>query len=163
MTRLTPLASFRLRQREMQLAASTVTTSVVVLEPAIRGGPVGSLECGFLCQATSGQRFDLRLRERWAPLDDSIDRILYSYSLSLHGGPEVLAYHLHPLDADLPRYHLHLGQGSGMLAPELVKAHLPSGPISVAEFLRFAIRDWKVRALRPDWRSVLERLTTRPR
>ncbi len=40
--------------------------------------------------------------------------------------------------------------------PELAAAHVPTGPVSAAQFVRFLIEDLGVRTVREDWRGVLE-------
>lgn len=78
----------------------------------------------------------------------------YVYQLSAAGGAEVLAYHWHPDSAEA-RPHLHISAGAGSVLPELQRAHLPTAQVEVAEFIRLLVRDFGVRPLRKDWRSLL--------
>ncbi len=96
--------------------------------------------------------------------------VAYEYVVKAADGPELLAYHWHPQRLPglqgPPRTfvttpHLHLGAGAGVVAPSLHRAHLPTGPISLQEILRLAIRDLGVRSQRPDWDRVLNRTQAR--
>ena len=81
----------------------------------------------------------------------------YRYELREFDGREILAYHLHPgASRSLPNFpHLHVSGGAGDLIPELQRAHLPAGAVSLADFVALLIRDFGVRPLRPDWEEIL--------
>jgi crotonobetainyl-CoA:carnitine CoA-transferase CaiB-like acyl-CoA transferase len=40
--------------------------------------------------------------------------------------------------------------------PELVRAHFPTGRVSVEEFLRLVIETFDVKTRRKDWQTVLQ-------
>ena len=82
---------------------------------------------------------------------------LTEYRLELREaeGPEVLAYHWHPNTPGFREPHLHVSSGAGRLAPELQRAHLPTGSITLSQFVLMLIVDFGVAPLRPDWAAVL--------
>jgi len=45
---------------------------------------------------------------------------------------------------------------------ELTRAHLPTGGVTLAAFLRMAIRDFGVEPRRDDWQNVLEHNEAEP-
>ena len=78
----------------------------------------------------------------------------YAYSLRDGDGTEFLAYHWHPTGNSPITYpHLHIGTATTPL--DLSRAHLPTGPVTLAAVVRLAIADLGVAPLRPDWRAVL--------
>lgn len=81
----------------------------------------------------------------------------YRYELREFDGREILAYHLHPgASRSVPNFpHLHVSGGAGDLIPELQRAHLPTGAVSLADFVALLIRDFGVRPLRPEWEEIL--------
>jgi hypothetical protein len=82
----------------------------------------------------------------------------YMYSVENDASQEVIAFHWHPEGSShvaLP--HLHLGYGAQIGLTELTEAHVPTGRISMEEFLRFAIETFQLRTRRTDWRSVMNR------
>lgn len=79
----------------------------------------------------------------------------YFYSLDDAHDQEVIVYHWHPGGSSPVSYpHLHLGAGAGCRREELITAHLPTGRVSVEEFLRMAIVEFRVEPLRADWPQV---------
>lgn len=83
----------------------------------------------------------------------------YYYALENEAGQEIIAYHWHPGSAigSVPDYpHLHLGAGSRISFRELQQAHVPTGYVSLADFLRLVISDFQIKPLRDDWSRVLE-------
>lgn len=82
----------------------------------------------------------------------------YYYSLEDGDGQEILAYHWHPEARSTVMFpHLHLGAGAGQLRRELYRAHLPTGHITLEDFLRLTIRDFGVQPLHAAWQEVLEK------
>jgi len=80
----------------------------------------------------------------------------YMYTLEEAHGREILGYHWHPEGVSpFTMPHLHLGTGAKVGLPELDDAHLPTGRISVEQFLRFVIETFDVKARRRDWRRIL--------
>ena len=79
----------------------------------------------------------------------------YEFQLRQAEGPEVLAYHWHPKTPGFRAPHLHLSSAAGQLAPELQRAHLPTGSITLSQFVLMLIGDFGVAPLRPDWAAVL--------
>ncbi|SPF41724.1 hypothetical protein SBA4_2780016 [Candidatus Sulfopaludibacter sp. SbA4] len=79
----------------------------------------------------------------------------YFYALNDSDDREILTYHWHPDGRSPIRFpHLHLGSGAGRLRLDLAAAHCPTGRISIEEFLRLAIVDFRVEPLRQDWADV---------
>lgn len=80
----------------------------------------------------------------------------YSYQFYDPDGSELIAWHWHPAKPELPRFpHLHATIQAGGLQIER-KHHVPTGFVSAAAVIRFAIVELGVRPLRSDWDSVLE-------
>lgn len=97
-------------------------------------------------------------RDRQARPGWRTDTAAYFYALDDAEGREILAYHWHPEGAGPVKYpHVHLGAGALVERDELLKAHLPTGRITLPEVLRLVIDAFGVRALRPDWSDVLAR------
>lgn len=83
----------------------------------------------------------------------------HQYALEDSGGQEIVAYHWHPTSSitTVPDYpHLHLGAGSGVSQRQLRKAHVPTGYVSLADFLQLLISDFQITPLRRDWKDALE-------
>jgi hypothetical protein len=82
----------------------------------------------------------------------------YWYALEDNAGHEVIAYHWHPEQTPhRASPHLHIGQGAGVAHRDLRDAHLPTGRISVEEFIRCLIVDFHVPPRRSDWEAILTR------
>jgi len=81
-----------------------------------------------------------------------------TYYYTLHDERhEILAYHWHPEQTPNVTFpHLHLEAGAGVQRDELTRAHLPTGGVTLAAFLRMAIHDFSVEPRRDDWQNVLE-------
>jgi hypothetical protein len=81
----------------------------------------------------------------------------YQYSIETNDGEEVLGYHWHP-DSLSPfkEPHLHLGQGAqiGRAEFEAAKAHLPTGRVSMEDFIQLLIEVFDAKPRR-DWKEVL--------
>ena len=107
-------------------------------------------------------RLKLRMVHHYRVVEDTGARGLwkvrtaaYYYSLDDFNEREVISYHWHPEGQSPIRFpHLHLGPGSGCQREELGTAHCPAGRISIEDFLRFAIVDFRVEPLRDDWSHV---------
>lgn len=93
-------------------------------------------------------------------------RYVYRFLAAEELGPtEVLAFHWTPeatggRPVTFP--HLHIGSallgGQTIIRPhDLHKAHVPTGLVSLQTVVRFAITEFGVTPLRPDWDEVLER------
>lgn len=80
----------------------------------------------------------------------------YYYALHDAKKREVLAFHWHPEAEGEQKYpHLHLYDASNIM-PSLVKVHLPTGRISLEQFLVFLIDELKIKPLKPDWENKLK-------
>lgn len=80
----------------------------------------------------------------------------YFYTLEDRDGREIISYQWHPTGKGaLPYPHLHLGDAAEVVRAELQGAHIPTGRLSLEQFLRFAIETFRVRPRRHDWRDVL--------
>lgn len=79
----------------------------------------------------------------------------YHYTLEDVDGREILSFQWHPRGVGaLPYPHIHL---RGAAREELREAHIPTGRVSLEEFLRFGIEAFELRTRRTDWRDVLYR------
>ena len=87
----------------------------------------------------------------------SVKTAAYEYRLSDRDDREILAYHWHPAGSSHVRVpHRHLGPGAEIGLQPLATAHLPTGTVSLAEVIGFAIDGLGARPLRGDWRRVLD-------
>ena len=83
--------------------------------------------------------------------------VAYNYVVYDSQHREMLIYHWHPRGhSPISTPHLHLKQGALVNRPELIGAHLPTGPISLESILRLLIRDLAVQPVRTDWESILD-------
>lgn len=86
--------------------------------------------------------------------DWGVQTVGYWYEIRHAAGPMVFAYHWHPVGpSPITWPHLHLrGDVAGI---SFAKVHLPTGPITLQELLRFVIVDLNVAPRRDDWEHVL--------
>ena len=83
--------------------------------------------------------------------------VSYLYAVRVPDGIEILAYQWHPEGvSSVITPHLHLASGSGVTRPRLLGAHLPTGHVTLAQFVRCLIEELGVEPRRPDWRAVLD-------
>ena len=86
-----------------------------------------------------------------------VSSVAYRYALSDQGGRDILAYHWHPWEGmPITWPHLHLDAGARIGREDLTRAHLPTGRVAVEDVIALAIGELGVRALRADWRDVLD-------
>jgi len=81
----------------------------------------------------------------------------YQYTIETGGGEEILGYHWQPNSVSpFKDPHLHLGYGAQIGRPELesTKAHLPTGRVSMEDFIQLLIEVFDASPHR-DWRDVL--------
>jgi hypothetical protein len=115
----------------------------------------------------TGSPFSLRFSQRFAysrrdvpQLLWSVQTIEYIHELSVvrdHRQVELIAFHWHPDPGQRIRYpHAHLGYGAGDLRHGLDKAHIPTGRLTIADAVRFAITELGAEPLREDWDSILQ-------
>jgi hypothetical protein len=83
--------------------------------------------------------------------------VAYAYRVADEADVEILAFHWHPWEPGYEDPHVHLSYGAGALRDELQRAHLPTGQVSLQEFLLFAIRDFGVEPRRKDYARILAR------
>lgn len=91
-------------------------------------------------------------REPW-----QVKTVAYYYTLGETEGHEILSYQWHsnvPGSVSFP--HLHLQYGARLGRPEFERAHLPTGRITLEDFVRLLISDFSVPPTRDDWEQVLE-------
>jgi hypothetical protein len=82
----------------------------------------------------------------------------YQYTLLDQDQREILTFHLHPEGlSHVTTPHVHLGPGAGQLRPELTRAHVPTGPVTLAAVVRLAIVEFSVGPLRSDWDATVRR------
>ena len=83
----------------------------------------------------------------------------YYYTIQDADGHEVLAYHWHPTapNSNTPWPHVHLEYGAGVGRQELAGEHIPTGRVTVEDFVRLLLEVFKVPEQKPNWRDVLDR------
>jgi len=81
--------------------------------------------------------------------------VSYHYGLLDVDEKEILVYHWHPQVQGFVTPHLHVGPGAKAERTELRKAHLPTGRVSLKDFVSLLIREFGVQTLREDWKDVL--------
>jgi hypothetical protein len=87
-----------------------------------------------------------------------VDVVAYQYTLLDADQREILAFHLHPEGpSHVTTPHLHLGAGAGQLRADLVAAHVPTGPVTLAAVVRLAVEGFAARPLRQQWDALLHR------
>ncbi len=146
---------------------SCVTDSIVSVgggyHPAATPPLLLALNNGLPARLRGTSRFGLQLQQTYRIVEPATRGNLwtvrvtgYAYAVLDSEQREVLAYHWHPKgNSPVAIPHLHLEQGALVERPEVRDAHLPTGSISVAIFLRFLIDDLSVEPVRPDWESIL--------
>jgi hypothetical protein len=103
---------------------------------------------------------------QWYRLIETADRrtepwkvttVAYSYTLSESDGPEIFAYHWHPTTPNSVHYpHLHLEHGAQLGRQEFHSAHLPTGRVSLEDFVQLIIESFGVSPVRNNWEALLE-------
>jgi hypothetical protein len=84
----------------------------------------------------------------------------YRYGLYDRNGREILSYHWHPdARSHVTAPHLHIGGGVAPWRPDLAKAHIPTGQVTLEDVLLLAIEELTldVTPLRADWHDILTR------
>lgn len=170
----TPTEAVRSLLAPLRQALSCVTRSVPYAESAYRPGAAPhelTLAGGAPVRLGGASRLQLvvKLRYRLDELRGERDPwrvrvVAYQYVLEDAVGREVIAYHWHPdgpaeggRRVAFPHLHLEAGAVDGRLRPELARAHLPTGSITLADVVELAIADLAVAPLRSDWTNVLQR------
>lgn len=91
-------------------------------------------------------------RESW-----QVRTVAYHYTLGESEGREILSYQWHPnVPGSVSFPHLHLQHGAGLGRPEFERAHLPTGRVTLEDFVRLLIDDFGTPPAREDWLGVLE-------
>jgi hypothetical protein len=86
--------------------------------------------------------------------------VSYFYAIADSGGREFVAYQWDPFGRSPVTWpHMHLGSALGQVPRSFVRAHLPTGLVTLQDVIRVAIADLGVPPRRLDWETVLE--TTR--
>ena len=86
----------------------------------------------------------------------------YYYTLMDANQREIVGFHWHPVGrSPIVEPHLHLGPGAQIGYERLHRAHVPTGPVSIQDVLRFAIVDLGVEPL-IDLETALQILATTP-
>lgn len=96
----------------------------------------------------------------------AIQLVSYAYVFVDGDGRELLAFHWTPEargSGEVLTPHLHVGarllNGQQVVRPrDMHKAHIPTGRVEPAAIVRFAITEFGVSPLLPNWRDVLDRL-----
>ncbi len=152
--------------RGIQRLASCVTDSVIDvgggyhISPvphtlAVNGGDPIALRGSSRLMLSLQQ--DYRIAETDTPRQTyRIELEAYNYAIYDSERREVLIYHWHPNSrSPIATPHLHLEQGAKVGRSEVRDAHLPTGFVSLASFLRLLVVDLGVQPQRPDWDTIL--------
>ena len=87
--------------------------------------------------------------------------VTYHYTLREDEGSEIFSYQWHPnVPGSVSFPHLHLRHGARLGRSEFEKAHLPTGRVTVEDFVRLLIDDFGVPPAREDWEQALEESRT---
>lgn len=122
-----------------------------------------ALNNGIVVGLRGASSFGLQLQQTYEIVEPSAQGDLwtarvtsYAYAVLDANQQEVLTYHWHPRgNSPVVMPHLHLEQGAMVGRPEVRNAHLPTGPISIGEFLGLLIEELTVEPVRSDWESIL--------
>ena len=91
-------------------------------------------------------------REPW-----QVRTVAYHYTLREIDEGEILSYQWYP---NVPRSvtfpHLHLKHRAMLGRPEFERAHLPTGRVTLEDFVRLLIVDFGIPAVKEDWEQPLE-------
>jgi len=115
----------------------------------------------------AGGRIGFQFRLDFDPreADGRIDLILVSYAARIleSGGREILVFHWHPESVSPVKHpHIHLSSRIRPIPLEpvgltlsLAAHHIPTGPVALADVVRYLIADAGVEPRRPDWPDIL--------
>ncbi len=84
----------------------------------------------------------------------------YKYTMETENGEEILGYHWHPKAlSPFKEPHLHLGSGAkiGRAELETTKAHLPTGRVSMEDFIQLLIEVFSAHPKRRGWKAALQK------
>ncbi len=91
-------------------------------------------------------------REPW-----QVKTVAYHYTLGETESHEILSYQWHPnVPGSVSFPHLHLQYGALLGRTEFERAHLPTGRVTLEDFVRLLIADFGVSTARDDWEQALE-------
>ena len=153
-------------RHSIQRLISCVTDSVVDVAGGYHPSPVPhtlALNSGEPVSLNGPSRLMLGLRQNYrivetGPSEQTHEVEIAGYNYVVYDSEriEVLIYHWHPRGSSLVATpHLHLKQGSEVGRSEVRDAHLPTGFVPLASFLRLLVVDLGVQSLRSDWDTVL--------
>lgn len=145
----------------LSLAASCVTRDVLVAS----GSDVDKLESLAINRGSPsrlrGRRLYLTVKMLYRVTEADGERgpwkvstAAYFYALHDERQREIIAFHWHPETENQKEPHLHVYPASNIMTL-LAKVHLPTGRITLEQFLRFLIIELDVKPLRNDWERVL--------
>jgi hypothetical protein len=86
-----------------------------------------------------------------------VDPLGYLYMVRNDAQQELLSFHWHPSGrSPVTTPHLHLGYGLEIPKSEFTNLHIPTGPVTLRQVVRFVITELRIRPLRRDWNKVLD-------
>lgn len=96
-------------------------------------------------------------REDYGPF--RVRTTAYYYTVEEANSHEILAYHWHPEapNSKIERPHMQLEQGAKVGRAELAGSHIPTGRVTLEDFIRLLIEVFQAPPRRDDWREVLKR------
>jgi hypothetical protein len=154
---------------------SLILSCITRVVPDVSGGYYVAADSHVLTLAKADRvplqgesRLSLTLTQHYRVIEDiqprgpwRVTTTVYQYSFDDVNGNEVISFQWHPNQRSNVKFpHVHMGYGSGVTRPELIKAHIPTGRVFPEDVIRFAISDLNVRALRADWTSILNEAQT---
>jgi hypothetical protein len=94
---------------------------------------------------------------------ERVDVSAYDFRILDTNERELLAWHWHPMgNSPITHTHLHVSSqiapldlGRGLAPLPLADLHIPTGPVSLADIVRFLIAEVGVQPRKPDWQAVL--------
>lgn len=87
-----------------------------------------------------------------------VTTVAYHYTLHESDGAEILSYQWHPgVPNSVSFPHLHIRHGARIGREEFQRAHLPTGRVSLEDFVRLLIVDFAVPPEKENWEDELAR------
>lgn len=119
---------------------------------------------GLPVELGSGTGFTIQVSQQYRVIENPDPRepwqvrtVAYHYTLGESEGPEILSYQWHPnVPGSVSFPHLHVLHGARLGRHEFERAHLPTGRVTLEDFVRLLIDDFAVPPAREDWEQALE-------
>lgn len=154
--------AFRAFRDRLQQVVSCITYSVLTAHGDSAGQPnqllltpPASLSGSVPLVVGLGQYFDIVTQQTGRTWTVTTTQYVYDVA-DEHG--VILGYHYHPeVSTEVPFPHVHVYRGGSIGDQAVGTMHLPTGPISLASFIRLLHREFDVPYIRPDAETILDR------